>query len=116
MFVLTKEMSWVWPVEVLYPRDGEHVRGQFRARFRPLSAEQVAATQASADPLGDMLRQVVMELLDLADETGAPLPHSPELLEAVLRLPFARAGLSAAYVASVSEAPVKNSVTPAAAG
>jgi hypothetical protein len=108
MFVLAKEMEWVWPVKVRYPADGAHRDGEFRARFRLLPSDRAAALAQGDDPLAAMMREAVIELLDLEDDAGQPLSHSPTLLDAVLAIPFMKLGLSQAYMESVMGAPAKN--------
>lgn len=108
MFVLAREATWIWPVRVRYPTDDGHRDGEFRARFRQLTQAQIEGAQATADPVGTMMRNAVVELLDLEDDAGTRLEHSPALLEAVLAIPYIKLGLSVAYVDAVTQLPTKN--------
>lgn len=108
MFTIAKEMSWVWPVTVKYPTDEGHKTGSFKARFRLLTEAELAEAANVADPIKFMMERAVRELFDLQDEAGERLPHSPELLAAVLAVPFIKLGLSFAYIEAATAAPAKN--------
>jgi hypothetical protein len=108
MFVLQKDPAWIWPVKARYPTDDGHKEGEFRARFRQLTQAQIDAAQTAADPIRAMMTDAVVELLDLEDEAGQVLPHTPELLAAVLAVPYLKHGISTAYIEAVNGFPTKN--------
>jgi len=113
MFVLQKQPQWIWPVTVRVPNeDGGYTPQRFRARFRLVSIDRLAAFGETLTGTSDVLRDAVLEVLDVAEEGGAPLPHSPALLDALLANPWTRSALIQAYLAAISGAPP----APAAAG
>jgi hypothetical protein len=113
MFVLQKHPQWIWPVIVRVPNEGgSYTPHHFRARFRLVSIERLAAFGETLTGTTDVLRDAVLEVMDVSAEDGAALPHSPELLEALLTNPWTRAALIQSYLGAISGAPP----TPAAAG
>lgn len=105
MFTLQKEPRWTWPVKVKVPDDkGGLTEQQFRATFRLIEAwEERGRTY---DGTTTLLTEAVVELHDLVDEAGKALPHSPELLVALLRNPWIRSGLINSYVAAMNGMPI----------
>jgi len=106
MFVLAAEPRWIWPVEIRVPADGgDYAQHQIRCRFRLLSDDERSRLSAQIDGGAALLRAAVVELMDLADASGAPVVHSPELLEAALANPWVRIGLLRSYGAALAGAP-----------
>jgi hypothetical protein len=56
----------------------------------------------------DFVRDIVVELHDVADETGKAVPHSDELLSSVLALPWAKLAIIRGYFAAITGARAGN--------
>jgi hypothetical protein len=107
MFIMQKEPTWTWPVKVLTPReDGSFNEARFNACFRLLPKEEREALGSTAEGTDALLRKSVVQLLDLVDEAKAPLPHSPELLDACIGNPWIRMALVRSYVQATSGIPI----------
>lgn len=103
MFKLLEEARWTWPVKVQVPVDGgAFEERQFRAHFRLIPPARRAELDAMPDGPDQLLREAVVQLLDIVDEAGAPLAHSPELLDALIGIPWVRLGLLKSYMASLT--------------
>lgn len=105
MFVLAKEATWIWPVQVRVPQEGGFVTQTFKARWRLVEKarrEELVRTEAGVD---ELIRLSVTELLDIRDADGAPVPHSDALLETLLALPWCRRGLAEAMIEAWSGSP-----------
>ncbi|MBX9702388.1 MAG: hypothetical protein K2X74_23320 [Acetobacteraceae bacterium] len=113
MFILQQHPTWSWPVVVPVPQpDGGYAEQRFQAQFRLIETprrEELAKTQEGTDQL---LRESILSTEGLVDEAGAPIPHSPELVEALLRNPWIRLGLVRSYVQAIEGVPI----APAAVG
>ena len=105
MFEIDLDPVFTWPVAVDVPTAGGFVRKQFRARFRTAKAEARERLGNSADGTRELMHLVVVELLDLADARGEPLPHSKELLDACLDLPWMVRGLLRAWAEALAGVP-----------
>lgn len=116
MFKLLEEPRWTWPVTVRVPVEGGLEDRTFRAHFRLVPAPRRAELDAMADGTDQLLREAVLQVMDVTDEAGATLPHSPELLEALIGIPWVRMGLLRSYMeAMMGQAPA-GIVPPAEAG
>ena len=106
MFILQTEPRWTWPVVVRVPTEaGGVTESRFSAVWRLLpkeEREQLGQTEAGTD---DLLRQSIVELRDIQDEAGAPVPHSPALVDALIAIPWVRRGLIAAYAEALAGVP-----------
>lgn len=111
-FVLDPKPTWTWPVVVRIPTDAGIAEQRFRARFRLIDLARASDLAVTADGTRQLLNEVVVELLDIVDPHGAPLPHSPQLLDAVAANPWCRQALGRAYI----EAIAGQDPPPAAAG
>lgn len=106
MFTLVKEPRWIWPVKVQYPTDdGRFEEKQFRCLWRLVPEERRRELDASPTGTDTLLREAVVELLDLQDEGKSPLRHSPELLEAVIAQPWIRVAMVRSYVEALMGTP-----------
>jgi hypothetical protein len=107
MFTLQSEPRWIWPVEVMTPaEDGTFTTGRFRAAFRLLPPARRAELGASVEGTDELLREAVVELLDLVDDAGDPLAHSAPLLDACIGNPWVRMGLVRSYVQALEGMPL----------
>lgn len=102
-FVLKRDYVFSAPVSVLVPGEGER---EFTARFRLLPKSELDQV------VGDdrvFLRAAVVDLSGItAEDTGAEMPWSPELLGQLLDLDFVVKGLIDAYFAGRTETLEKN--------
>lgn len=106
MFTLMKEARWTWPVAVHTPKDGGGFEERrFSAVFRDVPEARRKELGAGEDGIIAILREAVVELRDIADEAGTPIPHSAELLDAVLVNPWIRQGLTMAYGEAIAGKP-----------
>lgn len=102
MFKKQEEARWTWPVKVQVPVDGGAFQEQhFRAHFRLIPPARRAELDAMPDGTDQLLREAVLQVLDVTDEAGAALAHSPELLEALIGIPWVRLGLLRSYMSSL---------------
>lgn len=115
MFVLRKEETYEFPVDVKLPNPripGQFVVNRFHAVFRALPVDQARALLREADKARergehwtgdkDTIREVLAGWRDVQGEAGEELPFSPETLEHMLDNPFALAALMEAYKRSVT--------------
>lgn len=105
MFVLQRDPQWDWPVTVQAPGEGVAVPMRFSARWRLVPLAEAAALARTEEGIDTLLRRAIVELRDIVDEAGQPVPHGPALLEALLAIPWVRAGLVRAYADAVSGTP-----------
>ncbi|MEI6158370.1 MAG: hypothetical protein WCP77_00940 [Roseococcus sp.] len=117
MFKRMEEPRWTWPVTVQVPvEDGALEEQKFRAYFRLIPPKRRAELDAMLDGTDQLLREAVLQVLDVTDEAGATLPHTPELLEALIGIPWVRLGLLRSYMAALSGQALTGMVAPAEAG
>lgn len=106
MFILQTEPRWTWPVVVRVPADGGQAgESRFTAVWRLLPAperDRLGQTEAGTD---DLLRQSIVDLRDIQDEAGQPVPHSAALVDALIAIPWVRRGLIAAYAEALAGVP-----------
>lgn len=92
-----------WPVVLSMPQDGGAVqKHEIRADFLLLSQDEIDAQleqsregEGNAD--ADILRRVVKRLGGIADAEGKVLDYTPDLLEKMLKRPYARSALISTY-------------------
>jgi hypothetical protein len=88
------------------PVDGGYRDEEFLVTFRLASN---ADADLSSDTLkDDFLRDIVVELHDLADEDGKPIPYSDAVRDQVFDLPWARLSILTGYFIAVTGARAKN--------
>ena len=106
MFRLQPEPRWTWPVIVHQPEgDGSFVERRFKAVWRLVpkaDREQLSLTEEGSD---ELMRRSIVELQDLADEAGNPIPHSAELVDQLLGIPWIRRGLIQSYAGALTGVP-----------
>jgi hypothetical protein len=119
MFRFAAQREVLWPVTVSVPVDGGVAPTELQIRYRLLTRSELA-------DLGERLRateggeRALMATLDgllaaritgwegIADESGAPLPFTPETLAAVLDVPYLREAIEAGLYAASRGALAKN--------
>lgn len=117
MFKRQEEPRWTWPVTVQVPfEDGAFQEQKFRAHFRLIPPARRAELDAMPDGADQLLREAVLQVMDVTDEAGATLPHSPELLEALIGIPWVRLGLLRSYMAALTGQVLTGTLPPAEAG
>lgn len=115
MFVLKKEETYEFPVEVKTPNSripGQHLVQRFTAVFRSAAVDDSRAILKEADRAQgrgeqwtgdkDLLREVLVDWKDVQGEDKEPVAFGPDTLELMLNNPFALAALMEAYRRSVS--------------
>jgi hypothetical protein len=117
MFKKQEEARWTWPVKVQVPVEGGAFQEQsFRAYFRLIPPVRRAELDAMPDGADQLLREAVLQVLDVTDEAGAPLAHSAELLDALIGIPWVRLGLLRSYMAAMMGEALSQGLPPAEAG
>lgn len=99
MFAVTPNPTFLATAKVRVPTDDGHVTQELRARFRFRNDDEVPQLTGRNGGV-DFLREVTVELMDLVDDKGAPVAFTPDLFEQLLKLPYLRTGLIAAYFAA----------------
>ncbi|MEX2126973.1 MAG: hypothetical protein WD871_01850 [Xanthobacteraceae bacterium] len=109
MFKIVDRLTFTHTVRVMVPADNGHREETLRATYRVLRVDEINAFNVR-DPNGarDFLREAIVKLDDLADESGNALAYSDAVRDAVLGLPHARAALASAYLDAVERAKAKN--------
>ncbi|WP_126975036.1 hypothetical protein [Frigidibacter oleivorans] len=104
MLKVTHNPRFTHPVTVLAPIDGGHEEQTFRARFQVPGEDAPDIFRArSSEEIAAFFRAAWVGFEDVADANGAPLPWSDAARDELLRLPWVRTGLVAAYVAAVTK-------------
>lgn len=88
------------------PIDGGFRDEVFTVKYQLASIP--AGTQTPDYSADDFLRDIVVEIGDLVDEAGKPLPWSDEVRDAVFALPWASVAIVQGYFAAVNGAKAKN--------
>lgn len=109
MFKIAAEPTFRHEVSAKVPVDGGFETQKFKATFRVIAPEEIdgydlAETKASSD----FLRRVVVRLDEIAAADGEPIEWNDAALEAVLRLPWARAALARGYFSAIAGAATGN--------
>lgn len=102
MFKLAKEPTFRHQVEAKVPVDGGFEDQSFEVTFRAIDAEE-----AEGYDMGDAMSQtaffkrIIVELHDIGDAEGKPVPYSDAVRDQVLRLPWAKKAIAKTYFASL---------------
>lgn len=115
MFKLELDPKWTWPVTVRVPVDGGvFEERKFRAHYRliPDARRREIDAMPEAESIPTLLREGVVKVMDIVDEAGELLPHSPEIFEALIGVPWIRMGMLMSYL----QAMAGTAPTPAEAG
>lgn len=104
MFKVTEERQFTAKLRAFVPVDGGHKEESFKARFRVISNERVEDFDLSTtEGTSDMLRAVIVEIFELADENGQPLSYNDDVRDAVINIPYARTALIRGYFDNISK-------------
>ena len=114
-FVLAKSLRYWWPVTVRIPdpvNAGEFVAQKLRLQFEPAPLSEERAESEKARKLktpqefeewvAARYRRVIKDWDGVVDEAGNVVPVSPERLDAAMEFNWFRAGVKAAFDASIS--------------
>ncbi len=111
MFTLKSDHRVKWPVKVRMPVDG----GRFTAVFLMPAQDRVdaivaeaRAASAAADTDRPILREFFVGFEDVQDETGHALTWSAETRDALLNIPYVRAGVAEAFYEAITGSRRKN--------
>ncbi len=106
MFVLQSEPRWTWPVVVKAPdAEGNLVEQRFSAVWRLLPKDERERLGATLEGTDELLRRSIVEVSDVLDQDKQPMPHSAALVDALIAIPWVRAGLVLAYAQSLEGVP-----------
>lgn len=109
MFKIAEEPTFTHDVTARVPVDGGHKDETFKATFRVLEPERLDGFDlATTEGATAFLKAAIKKLDDVTDAEGKPLPWSDEVLNQVLRLPYARVALTKSYFEAVHGAPAGN--------
>lgn len=113
-FRLTKTYIYDWPVKLSVPdpdQPGKFVEQEFVGRFAAMPRDEAMALDAEIAALlpleqtsrqDDVLRRVLVGWPSgVEDETGKPVPFTPEALEEAIQFSWFRAGVYRAYAESL---------------
>lgn len=114
MLKIAKRPEWTHEVHISVPVDGGFETQTCRVRYRLLNEDALEPTDPNN--AAQILRDVVVRIDDLADETGRPLDWNDAVRDTVFALPFAQAGLIKGYFRSVTGAREGNSAGSAGPG
>jgi hypothetical protein len=105
MFKVATEPTFQHTIKARVPVDGGFRDESFKATYRVLEPEKIEAIDmGSTQGTLDFLRTIVVRLDDIGDAEGKAVEYSDEVLEQVLKLPYARRALITAYFEGVSGA------------
>lgn len=105
MFTVTDNPTFTHPVKVSVPVDGGHERQDFRATFRMISAEeQDSFDLTTPEGTTGFLHAIIVELHDLVDDQGQPLPYSDRLRDRLLSFQIVRVALTQSYFGALKKA------------
>lgn len=90
---------------ILVPSDDGPEKRELKVRFRLQSDD---ARPTNEDGGSAFLRDAVDELYDLVDEAGKPIAYTTDVLDRLIRWPFVRTGLLAAYYRALNGAVLGN--------
>ena len=104
MFKATTDRRFTARCKAFVPVNGGHREEPFKATFRVLDTEQLENYDLT-NKMGtdDFLRAVIMELDEIGDEQGNPVPYSEDLRDVVMNDPMARTALIRGYFDNISK-------------
>lgn len=105
MFTISTEPQFTHDISARVPVDGGYRTEDFKATFRVIDPDEIEQFDLSTgDDSTDFLKRVVVKLDDIGDAQGEPVEWSDEVLEKVLKLPWARGALARGYFAAIKGA------------
>lgn len=109
MFKIETDPQFTHPVKVAMPTDGGFETQTFKARFRLLSADEMAKHELNTGPGQEVfLNCVIVALFDIVDDEGDEVPFSDAVLAKVVGSIPARNALLATYTAACTKAQAGN--------
>lgn len=104
MFKLAKEATFWWRTEILVPTGDKKTAVSCELEFRAgdEADADAAASLAAAHSDLDWVARKIVGWKDVADESGNPLPLTPENLRAFLAIDYVRASVVRGYLAAVN--------------
>lgn len=102
MFKLQKSPTFTTTATLDVPTDLGIEKQTITVRFRLMSDEATNLTPP------EFLREAILHLSDIADDDGAQLAFSDDVLDKIISLPFARVGLIRAYWQAMAGAKLGN--------
>lgn len=104
MFKTSTERRFTARCKAFVPVNGGHREEPFKANFRLLDSERVEdfdlTTKVGTD---DFLRAVIVDLDEIGDAEGNPMPYSEELRDQIINDPPARLALIRGYFDNVGK-------------
>lgn len=110
MFVMKKTSTYFWPVKVSRPADaGKQEVSTFDVEFKSISQSRLQEL-LNDDNASDIAfaREVVIGWRGIQNENQAEIPFSEGAFNDLLEISGVAAGISVAYLESVSQAKRKN--------
>lgn len=113
MFVLTKTVTYYWPVSIQVPADG----GSFSKESLELKFKRIAQSRLNELMEGakdesvkdeDFAREVVVGWRGVSDDAGNEIQFSDEGLKALLDIPTMGSAIVISYLESLAGAKAKN--------
>lgn len=107
MFKVTSEPQFTHTIKVMVPTDGGHMEQSFKATFRVIPIEDLAAEDDAEDKAAGQLRtlrKVIVSFGDLVGDDDQPLPYSDALRDQLLEVPYVRIALLRTYLSAVTKA------------
>jgi len=106
MFKVESNPTFKRKVEIRTPTNNNgFADSSFFATFNLLTVDEINGFDLmKVDDTTRFLHRVIIELSDIADEQGKPLPYSDTVRDAVLNHPIARLGLVNAYFDGIDKA------------
>lgn len=117
MFKVDANPKFTHDVDVKVPVDGGFETQSLKATFRVLDDDVLKAADFDTfDGQKEFLRLALVQLDDLQDEAGKPLPYNDKLRDQILGLPYARTALLRGYTEGIVPGAMGNFVGLAGLG
>lgn len=102
MFKLIDDLKFTHTVPVNVPAHEGHDEQTLEATYRVIGDDKLATyNMADTAQMKAMLREIVVSLDDIVGADDQPVPHSPELFEKMIDVPFVRLALVKGYYRGV---------------
>ena len=104
MFKINQKREFTHTVTVMIPVDGGYDEETFKARFKLLSADEMAEYDLlDGDGLVTFLNDVVLSLSEITDDQGKELPYNDALRDQVFGMMNARMALRDTYIEALAK-------------
>ncbi|NIZ12907.1 hypothetical protein [Phaeobacter sp. HF9A] len=98
MFKVDETPTFTRQVNVKVPKGDGHEEQPFKATFKAVDEDDFEGVQlGDAEQVKALLRKMLEGMEDLADAAGGAIPYSEVIREKMLKLPYVRLALIAAY-------------------